>query len=97
MAQSSYQVYTVSSVTVIVVFVTVYDAILPDDVVPRILDDVVGNNQAATIISFQPESMLNMCKSILKYQYQMVTSAVFYQVPVKCKGYVTFLLDEQEF
>ena len=54
--QSSYQVYTVSSVTVVVVFVTVDDAILPDDVVTRIFDNIVGNNQTPNVSAFQPES-----------------------------------------
>ena len=64
MLQSSYQVYTVSSITVVVVFVTVDHTVLPDDVVARIFDDRVGNNQAAKITAFQPESKLSMCKSI---------------------------------
>ena len=54
--QSSYQVYTVSSITIVVVFVTVDDAILPDDVVTRIFDNIVGNNQTPNVSAFQPES-----------------------------------------
>ena len=64
MVQSSYQVYTVSSITVVVVFVTVDHTVLPDDVVARIFDDLVGNNQTAKITAFQPESKSSMCKPI---------------------------------
>ena len=58
LSQSSHQVYTVSSLTMVAVFVTVNDATLPDDIVARIFESLVGNNQMTSITAFQPE-----CKS----------------------------------
>ena len=93
--QSSYQVYTVSSITIVVVFVTVDDAILPDDVVTRIFDNSVGNNQTPNVSAFQPESKLCMCTSIyvlIQYLHQTIHSAIFYHVLVAFKSFVIVLL-----
>ena len=98
--QSSYQVYTVSSITIVVVFVTVDDAILSDDVVTRTFDNIVGNNQVPNIFAFQPESKLCMCTSIyilIQYLHQTIQSAIFYHVPVAFKSFVIVLLLHKNF
>lgn len=55
LAQSSQQVYTVSSVTVVVVFITFNNHTLPNDVAAIVFDNLVGDNQVTSITAFQPE------------------------------------------
>lgn len=85
--QSSYQVYTVPSVTVVVVFVTVDDSILPDNVVARIFNNLVGNNQATAITVFQPECKLHTYICVNSYIATYVRSNFIILVatpPISC-------------
>ena len=85
--------YTVPSVTVVVVSVTVDDSILPDNVIARIFDNLVGNSDATAITAFQPECKL--CTNSMCIQIHTVLPTYLKWCILLCVPHASTLLQRQ--
>ena len=60
-ANSSHQVFTVSSATIVIVSVTINNAAVSDSITSIILENLItGNDQPPLITAFQPKCMYNV-------------------------------------
>lgn len=65
-ANSSHQVFTVSSATIVVITVSITNSAIPDSITSIILENLItGNDQPPLITSFQPKcKFVNVCVQI---------------------------------